>query len=1091
MASLNRDRTRTSSRLEPFLAGSALVHVALAVGLAFLLVPVPAPIPATPVEQVNPEPVTKEPAITPEEERAQQEERAILNELIRPEVAREQLRPLFDRLTANTMAAADIENLWEELLGDFEAPLDGLAELLQEPDFDAAEFTARARKLREQLLPRLEQRVREAVVNARERELTRHAEALAKALAEELRRALEQLGKPIGEALHQAVQTEQRQGQTLLQKAGQELALASRSARQAEVLLLHARQNLERGQRDLEAAQQKNDAKARQQAQSRVKAEQTKLASIQRHLEQGRKQAETAGLRLEDRHPELAGPARSAAKELDTTSKEPVTQAANESAQGKAQTAARAARQAQEKTERTATTLEKLAEAVRLQAAREQIAQARHEANVAAREPNPQKSAEAGKHAEKARAAAHAAETALDPARQKAAASEVKAAREKLQQGQAELTAKNPAAARPHLDAAQARLDAAEAQVRREQAKLGVEPGNATEAVLGQVDEVRRKSVVQAVESKLQPLLEQRVQAEISPHFRGGLAQQPQARPEVLRQATEALKRLDAGKVVAEAAGKHLPQVKEPSADGAGEHARAQARQAEAAALAQLERLLAPTVEASVKNVLGPVTSVPSVAAPGTVELLRRLTRLQDGSQNGATAAERSGLFHLPDGDGGAGLRARIHQGRDSHGRGRLREDGEAYRKMKEFIANRDQVVGDVVVRQVADGPTARPTAEQKLSPAFIGLARALHPMPIKPATGRTVPKPDFKTHGFGGIPFLPDGAITLDGHLADWKDVPVLDLTPVIKGTETRVKFRPAKQLAQIAWCRQGLLLAFDVEDTTGAIEPVTALQQFWMYDCVEIYFDALNTKASQRGEAHTHQYFIFPFGPRNPANVTGFEAFIQGDSARIVPYDARMIRSAARQTTRGWSLEVLLSRELLYQADFVPGRIVGFNLQVDTGSDLYYYWTASQKFRTSLHPNTWGDLQLLGSDSRVTFLDDAGQPGLDGLVPGKTLRVQVEDPDMNLSPEKKDRVGLTLRTGAGETRTLVLEETTPTSGVFQGSCATLLNVGGGPASALPVFEGETLTAEYLDQVRAFGERNEKVSAKLPVATLGVRFGR
>jgi len=693
---------------------------------------------------------------------------------------------------------------------------------------------------------------------------------------------------------------------------------------------------------------------------------------------------------------------------------------------------------------------DKLAEAALVQALLEQVAHAARLARQATNEATTQA----------AEAAVRASVAALDAARRDDALREVLAGLDKLRPG------------RPDPDAAAARLDAAEARLREEQEKLGVAPVDATAGLLARLDDVRRGDLADAAEVKVQPLLEEKI--------RQVLAQRPGAQDEVARQVAEAVRRLGPGKVVADAAGERLPATGDVKPE-ATEHARAEAEKAKAAALAQLERQLGPALDAAVNAAVEKAGSEGGL--PGAADLLARLAGLRN-------AANRPVPFELSDGDAGAALRARLHLVQDGHGLGRLLEDGSAYERMREFLRDRERVVGNVVGRQGADGPVVAAT-ERDLRPAFVGTAALPSPPPVGPARPRAVGDPAFKSHRFAGVPLLADGVVALDGDLADWKDVPALALLPVLKGNWDKVKSRPEKQLAYAAWCRDGLLLAFDVEDTTAGVESPGNLNQFWLYDNVEIFLDTLNTKSPGRGEPHTHQFCVFPFGVPGKPDLTGYEVFVRGDAADLVALDRLSIRRAAKKTPRGWTLEVLLTADRLKKADLAPGRVVGFNVQIDTGSDLYYYWTANEKFRTSMHPDTWGDLQLLGSDAKIAFLDDAGKAGAEMVVPGKALRVRVEDPDMNLHPAKKDRVGVVVRTASGESRALVLEETTPTSGVFEGAYATALNVGGGPAAVLPVYEGEAVTAEYLDQVRAYGERNETVTAKLPVATFGSRFER
>ena len=179
-----------------------------------------------------------------------------------------------------------------------------------------------------------------------------------------------------------------------------------------------------------------------------------------------------------------------------------------------------------------------------------------------------------------------------------------------------------------------------------------------------------------------------------------------------------------------------------------------------------------------------------------------------------------------------------------------------------------------------------------------------------------------------------------------------------------------------------------------------------------------------------------------------------------------------------------------LLAVGDVEPGRILGFNLQIDTGSGLYYFWTCDPKLRPSMYPVSWGDVQLLGSDGKVEVIDDEGEPQ-SSILPGKPLSVRVTDPDMDLDQAVKDKISVTARTTGGDTETLILEETKPSSGVFEASLATTLSIGTAQTDRLQVFEGETVSVEYVDQARAYGERNVPLQITVAVGSLGVKLAR
>ena len=194
----------------------------------------------------------------------------------------------------------------------------------------------------------------------------------------------------------------------------------------------------------------------------------------------------------------------------------------------------------------------------------------------------------------------------------------------------------------------------------------------------------------------------------------------------------------------------------------------------------------------------------------------------------------------------------------------------------------------------------------------------------------------------------------------------------------------------------------------------------------------------------------------------------------------------TAAKKTELGWSLEVLIPKTKIRLGELRPGRVIGFNLQIDSGSDLFYYWTAAEKIISSQHPNTWGDIQFLGSDASLEVVGVKEDETLQYIQPGRPLHVRITDPDMNLNGEEKDKVSATFRADSGDTEILILEETDTETGIFEGTLRTTLNIGEADRGRLEIFEGEQVTAEYIDQARSYGERNEPIKVNLAVTSIG-----
>ncbi len=335
-------------------------------------------------------------------------------------------------------------------------------------------------------------------------------------------------------------------------------------------------------------------------------------------------------------------------------------------------------------------------------------------------------------------------------------------------------------------------------------------------------------------------------------------------------------------------------------------------------------------------------------------------------------------------------------------------------------------------------------------------------------------------------LPLLADDVIRIDGDLADWKDINAVFLIGIERGRSTKkaVAF-PKTQKVYLAYCSKGILVAVDVVDTSGALEnagkPARGMWPFWDNDAVEIYIDTLNRRPQRRGDASLHQFFAFPFGTPGDTGIGGYESRILRNAAgredwTIVAHSSvgpsAMVR-AGKKTATGWTMELLIPRSALRQGDLKPGQILGFELQIDTGTNVYYFWANDNPdVRVSMNPGGWGEIGLAGTDAKVEILDAENKPAKI-VMPGKPLTVRVTDADMNLDSAHKERINVTLLSKTGDRKTLLLEETLPNSGVFVGSMPTRLSVGKREEKTLEVLAGDVIVVEYLDQIRGNSTRN------------------
>ena len=166
--------------------------------------------------------------------------------------------------------------------------------------------------------------------------------------------------------------------------------------------------------------------------------------------------------------------------------------------------------------------------------------------------------------------------------------------------------------------------------------------------------------------------------------------------------------------------------------------------------------------------------------------------------------------------------------------------------------------------------------------------------------------------------------------------------------------------------------------------------------------------------------------------------------------------------------------------------------NFSICTGTSLYYYWAGTADVETSRRPDTWGDVLLAGSAGKLECIDrlaselkqGEASKTLNCVHPGDPMRLRVTDADMNLSDSVKDRVAVQVAAAQGSKQWVVLEESTESSGVFEGSVQTALDTGEPKPGTLSLFEGEAVEITYTDQCRPDGSRDVPVKLKIPTAS-------
>lgn len=482
--------------------------------------------------------------------------------------------------------------------------------------------------------------------------------------------------------------------------------------------------------------------------------------------------------------------------------------------------------------------------------------------------------------------------------------------------------------------------------------------------------------------------------------------------------------------------------------------------------------------------------------AGGAAALAARLGHLAGNVRSGRTdLAGATGVGS----SGGVGLVRLRQSAYDSHHGYSLRDHNHInlaeYAALTAGLHDRDPaaVRGQATTRPAAPGEAlaiAVPKPDEVLHPA-----RLLIPSASRTVTDSAAPiaapfKPAFKTIAFAAIPFR-SKPITIDGDLSEWVDVPALPMHPAVQGAK-RDDLRKFPQAVRALWDNTGFYAAYDVKDADGVVTKATA-GNFWEADAVEIWFDTLNTKDKHRIES-TYQFWAWVVGSAKDANQIGGETINYGSHDDFVPCHGDFIQTASKKTTDGWSIEVHIPVERFNRAgriDLSPGRILGMNFSICTGTPLYYYWAGTADVETSRHPDTWGDVLLAGSAGKVECIDKLASEMKAGesatiaryIHVGDLLRLRVSDGDMNLSDKVKDKLAITVSTSRGQRQMVVLEETTESSGVFEGAIRTLLDTGESKPDVLSLFEGESIETTYIDQCRPDGARDVPVKLTVPTA--------
>jgi len=370
------------------------------------------------------------------------------------------------------------------------------------------------------------------------------------------------------------------------------------------------------------------------------------------------------------------------------------------------------------------------------------------------------------------------------------------------------------------------------------------------------------------------------------------------------------------------------------------------------------------------------------------------------------------------------------------------------------------------------------------------------------------------KTPRFEAIPFL-NKFPRLDGDLSDWGTVRPLVLRP--RHLEDKEPL-----LVYAAWNYQGFFFAYRVrqqkEEFHWAQKSPYPNVIGWPYggDYLQLMFDTLDARNTNRGEPHAQEFIILPRGTELDENSPGAERVIASQrDAKVKEY--RRIKSSlkvfvqqparevgpdgtgpyriTKTTDEGYTVEVFIPRTLFKVPVFAPGWYVGFECAVGIGRQRRH-WTGYRGYAwagggggpgAGDKPNRWGDLLLLGTDPAV-FAQDADAAGslTRSVIPGHSYLLTVVDPDRNVNVKTKDAVIVSAEVmgESNDVEVFVLEETAENSGVFRGYIDTQPGVGREVQGVLEVAPRDVIRFGYVDFADAQGRRNVVVTVKMPVGS-------
>jgi hypothetical protein len=160
------------------------------------------------------------------------------------------------------------------------------------------------------------------------------------------------------------------------------------------------------------------------------------------------------------------------------------------------------------------------------------------------------------------------------------------------------------------------------------------------------------------------------------------------------------------------------------------------------------------------------------------------------------------------------------------------------------------------------------------------------------------------------------------------------------------------------LAWSKEGLYGAVVVHDSQVQVKDP---KSFWAGDVLEMFLDTADNKQPRSAGEGDHQFWLVP---QPEANRVYLGRWKMKSEIPATLYDISSIRSAAKRTADGYTMEFLLPAEQITNYHPQAGARLGLNFNLTIKSKQFSreaYWPSPKAFGVNAHPDRWGTVLLV----------------------------------------------------------------------------------------------------------------------------------